>query len=88
MNEQDFISEVERLSKENKGLRKVFFLKHIDYHPDSIIYLEVANYDAAKEVFKKIYGSNYNEEHFERQEGFVNNKPVFIHFLISKKKND
>lgn len=78
----DFADDVKKLSLKNKGKRKTFFLKHSDNHPQSILDIRVENYSEAKELFKVVFGNNYDESNFEREEGFVNDKPVFIHFVI------
>lgn len=85
--EKDFIAAVKEISILNSGRTKNFILKHVDYHENSILTLRVPDYESAKDVFKQIFGANYNEENFERQEGFDNNKIVYIHLVIGKSQS-
>jgi hypothetical protein len=82
--EKKFIAKVKKQSLETKGINKTFYLTHEETHPNSILSLEVENYEAAKNVMRQIYGNGYDEKHFDRQEGFRNDKIVNIHFVIHK----
>ncbi len=88
MTEHEFITEVQKLSAENRDSEKSFHLEFSEFNPRSLLTFKTDNFESAKSVLKKIASENYNEDNFKMPKNISNEKEVYIHFVITESESE
>ena len=78
----DFCKEVKNLCLENDGSKSILISCSEDEPKTVLTSYPIPNFEVVIDIFKKIYGKNYDESEEDKAEQYKDCKNIFLHLVI------